>query len=146
MADAVAYGARLALEYNPLLALLGATLAAALLAPRDRSLDRTVWGASSLLVAWLIGDGLRVIARARDLYDSATPVAGDVAGLASNEAGWVAIAVWALLGFALGYALPAWAGAFVGRRVTHGTGWLAAASIAVGTSLALSTIAAFVAG
>lgn len=141
MGEALAYGARLALTYNPVLAVLGAALAAALLAPRAVSIDRRVWGFSALIIAWLIGDGMRIIARARDVFDNYAHL------ISPNEtaaSAYAALALWGLLGLALGYTFPAWAGAFVGRRVTHGTGWLAAASVAVGVSLAVSTLVSFV--
>jgi len=52
---------------------------------------------------------------------------------------------WAVVGLFVGYVLPMLAGVYVGRRVTHGTGWLAAGSIAVAASLAVATLSAFVA-
>lgn len=142
-ARAVLYGLELALQYNPLTALVGATLAAALLAPRDRAMERRIWAASAIVIPWLAGDGLRVLARTRDVYDgyALTRLTGG-----STAIGYTAIAVWAVAGLLVGYVLPMWAGAFVGRRVTHGTGWLAAASIAVAASLALSTLVALVTG
>ncbi len=141
MSEALAYGARLALAYNPVLAVLGAALAAALLAPRKVSLDRRVWGISALAIAWLIGDGMRIIARARDVFDSYAPL---ISPNETTAAAYTALAIWAVLGILIGYVFPTWAGAFVGRRVTHGTGWLAAASVAVGVSLAVSTVVSFV--
>lgn len=141
MSDAIAFGARLAVAYNPVLAVIGAALAAALLAPRAVSFDRKVWGASTLVITWLVGDGMRVIARGRDVYDGFAHL---IAPDETAAVAYTALAIWALLGMALGYALPTWAGAFVGRRVTHGTGWLAAASVAVAASLALSTLASVI--
>jgi hypothetical protein len=52
----------------------------------------------------------------------------------------VLIAVWAAGTLAIGYVVPTFVGAAVGRRVTHGTGWLAAAAIAAALALAISTI------
>lgn len=142
-ARAVFYGLELAFQYNPLAALVGATIAAALLAPRDRVMERRIWAASALVIAWLVGDGLRVIARSRDVYDGHTLAASAGGSVALD---YTAIVAWAVVGLLVGYALPTWAGAFVGRRVTHGTGWLAAASIAIAASLALTTLVALTAG
>jgi len=135
LAHAASYGLQLALQYNPLAALVGATLAAALFAPRDRVALRRIWGSSAVVIAWLLGDGLRVIARTRDVYDGFTVAASARGSVAIDYA---ALIVWAGVGLVIGYVLPAWAGTFVGRRVTHGTGWLAAGSIALTASLALS--------
>lgn len=142
-ARALATGLQAALAYNPLAALLGSTAAAMLLAPRDRTLDRTVWSVAAVVIAWLVGDGMRIIARARDLFDGFGYL---IAPDETTSAAYLALAIWALLGAALGYVAPAAAGVFVGRRVTHGTGWLAAGNIAVLSSLALSTLVSFVTG
>ncbi len=142
-AKAAFYGLALAFQYNPITALVGATIAAALLAPRDRVMERRIWAVSTLVIFWLVGDGLRVLARTRDVYDGfalAATASGSVA------VDYTAIVVWAVAELLIGYALPTWAGAFVGRRVTHGTGWLAAASIAIAASLALTTLVALAAG
>ncbi|MBU4557502.1 MAG: hypothetical protein KJ747_11605 [Actinobacteria bacterium] len=100
-----------------------------------------MWGISALVSAWLIGDGMRIIARARDVYDSYAHL---ISPDETTAAAYTALALWALLGILIGYVFPAWAGAFVGRRVAHGTGWLAAGSVAVGVSLAVYTLVSFV--
>ena len=125
-------GVSMGIAYNPILSVVGAAVAAALFV--GVSPKRALAGAGTLLCFWLFGDGLRVIARARDLAD----------GLAHAPASidsWVLISTWGLVGLLLGYALPAWAGAFAGRRVIFGTGWLTAVAVSVGLSL---TLAAFV--
>lgn len=127
----------LALAYNPMAAVFAAPVAAALLGVKNRSTDRVIWGVCVVAFAWLVGDGLRVIARARDVYDGAGHLVTGVAPWAELAA----IALWGVAALALGYVLPVWTGVFVGRRVTHGTGWAAAASIAVGASLAVSALA-----
>lgn len=130
-------GVRGGLHPNPLIGVITAALAAALMGapktPRER--ERYAWVV--LVVGWLIGDGLWVLGRTRDLYDgvgrlleAAQPIWAD----------WVTIAVWALVSLTVGYVVPVLLGKTVGRRVTHGTGWLAAGSVAVMASLTLSTL------
>lgn len=133
----VGTGLTLALAYNPLTAVFCAPVAAALLGVKRPSHERWVWAVSVIGFAWLVGDGLRVLARTRDLYDG---MGGLIAGSQPMWAQYAALALWAVGGLALGYIAPVWAGVFVGRRVTHGTGWVAAGSIAVGASLAISAI------
>jgi hypothetical protein len=133
-------GATLGLGFNPLLALAGAVLAAGLAGYRKASDVSRLLAIVVLLVMWLAGDGMRVIARARDAYDG---VAWLLAG--PHWASWVALATWALVGAAVGYALPALVGVTVGRRVHQGTGWLSAMIVAASTSLALIALAPYVA-
>ncbi len=128
-------GALLAVEYNPLFAAISAALAAALVGYPKAPRVRREWAAFVLAAGWLIGDGLRVMARARDYYDG---VAAFRAAGMPVWPGWATLAVWALGSLALGYVAPALVGAAVGRRVTHGTGWLAAAAIASALTLAVS--------
>ncbi|MHB9004300.1 MAG: hypothetical protein ACYC6C_09600 [Coriobacteriia bacterium] len=127
--NAVAAGIPLAFAYNPLASAMAAPLAAGLLGVKRASQGRAAWGISIAGFAWLFGDGLRALARARDAFDAAPAVAWP---------SYTTIGVWAVGTLLLGYVLPLWAGTFVGRRVTHGTGWIAAASIAAGVSLSLS--------
>jgi hypothetical protein len=134
---ALADGSRFAVQYNPLFAIGAAATAAALYGYPKAPRDRLWWSVSVLGVGWLLGDGLRVLARARDVYDGiAVPALAD----GPAWAGWAVIGTWAIGTLLIGYALPAGVGAKVGRRVTHGTGWLSAAAVAGGLSLALSTI------
>ena len=140
---ALVAGVRLALAYNPLFAVFGAALGAGLAGARRPGHQRMVWAVAVVGLAWLVGDGARVIARARDFYDGVS-VLLDVP--VATWAQWLALAVWALGGLAAGYVFPAWAGAFVGRRVTHGTGWVSAVSVAVAVSLALSAFVALTLG
>ena len=127
----------LAVSYNPLTAIFSVPIAAGLLGVRRPSHQRWVWAVSVLGFAWLIGDGLRVLARTRDIYDG---MAGLIAGSVPVWAQYAALAIWAIGGLLIGYVLPVWTGVFVGRRVTHGTGWVAATSISIAASLALSAI------
>lgn len=127
LATAAGAGLLLGLQFNPLASIVGAAVAAGLFVA-GRSAPATF----VLLGAWLLGDGARLLARATDAIAGPGLVEG------GDAAQWAVLALWALGGFALGYALPAWAGAFVGRRVTHGTGWLAAGAVAATASGALS--------
>jgi len=130
-------GLVLAVSYNPLTAIFSVPVAAGLLGVRKPSHQRWVWAVSVLGFAWLIGDGLRVLARTRDVYDG---MGGLIAGSVPVWAQYAALAIWAIGGLLIGYVLPVWTGVFVGRRVTHGTGWVAATSISIAASLALSAI------
>jgi hypothetical protein len=87
-------------------------------------------GVAVLIVGWLVGDGLQVISFARDLVDGT----GALLPALSTPANWVALAVWSAASAGVAYAAPAWAGAYVGRHVTFGTGWLAAAAVSATVS------------
>jgi len=133
--EAIRAGLVLAGAYNVVFATVFAALAAALCARVERP-ARTASGIFVLLGGWLLGDGMRVIASARDLSDGA----GALLPAAPQWANLVALSVWALVSFGLGYALPAWVGAFVGRRVTWGTGWIAAIAVSASCSAAVHAI------
>ncbi len=132
---ALSAGLSLAGAYNPIFAGAFAAVAAALCARRAHP-GRTAFGIALLGFGWVLGDGTRVIASARDLADGA----GALMPALSPAANWIAIATWALVGAGAAYALPAWAGAFVGRRVTIGTGWLAAIVVSVTVSGLVATL------
>ena len=120
-------GLLLAANFNPVTAVAGAVLGAGL-----ATTGRVRAAVLVVALAWAAGDGMLLLARASEVRDGGVLVEGT--GAAGS---WVAIALWALVGAAVGYAAPAWAGAFVGRRVTHGTGWLAAGAVAATASGAL---------
>lgn len=128
-------GASLGIQFSPLAALVTAALAAALWGYPKVKRDRRWYAVLVLGVGWLAGDGLRILARTRDYYDSSAAYAAS--GLPTWP-GWTMLAAWALFSLALGYAIPAVVGGAVGRRVTHGTGWLAAAAVAGALVAALS--------
>ncbi len=128
-------GLLFAVQYNPLFAAVTAALAAALMGYPKAPRARREWAGLVLLAGWLVGDGLRILARARDYYDGVA--AFRAAGMALWP-GWTTLGLWALGSLAIGYVVPALVGATVGRRVTHGTGWLAAAAIASALTLAVS--------
>lgn len=130
--EALRDGFALAVSYNPVFALLGAAASAGVLSV-GRGARRGFAGMSVLLGFWLVGDGLRVMARARDLTDG-------VGVLPPGWTGWVALGLWALGGLLLGYWLPAWAGSFAGRRVLLGTGWLTGIVVSVTLSLGIASL------
>ncbi len=122
-------GLRLAVQFNPLVAIVTAAVASAVSGYPRAPRERQHWTELIVALGWLLGDGLRVLGRARDTYD--------VAGVPDWSA-WFVLALWATGSLFLGYVLPVLAGTAVGRRVTHGTGWLAAAAVAAGLSAAIS--------
>jgi hypothetical protein len=127
-------GARFAVQYNPLAAAASAAVAAAVSGYPKAPGKRWRTSALVLLAGWFAGDGARIVAHARD----AAFGAGAYAELGATA--WAVLTAWAVGGLALGYALPALVGARVGRGVRHGTGWIAAAGVAVSVSVAMSAI------
>lgn len=119
MVGALAQGWSLAVQFNPLTALIGAIIAAVAL---SRGVDavRVAIAVIVLGAAWYLGDGAGIVAY----------VLGDGTGGAGEAAFWVAAIVWGAGGITLGYVIPALAGGFVGRNVTFGTGWASAAIVA----------------
>ena len=138
VAAALWKGIQLGLQYNPVFGIIGAVIAAALLGYSRAPRDHQIWAEGAIAVAWLAGDGMQILGRAHDVVDGV----GAFAHLSPAWGAYPLLAMWALVTIALGYIAPAWAGIIVGRRVTHGTGWLAAIAIAVAVSLALSTLVA----
>lgn len=132
-------GVTLAFHFNPVIAAVTALFAAGLTGgKRSAGCSRTLLAAAVIITGWLIGDGAAILASAYDTYTS-----GDVRVMPTSP-GWaeyLALATWGLGGMTLGYLLPVWAGVFVGRRVTHGTGWASAAWVAAWTALVLSLFA-----
>lgn len=133
---ALASGLRFGVAYNPLTAAVASGSAAALAGRPLGRARREAEAVGAVVAGWLLGDGLRVLGRARDLHDG---VAVRALGGAPEWAGWAFVASWAVVSLVVGYAAPAAAGAAVGRRVTRGTGWLAAAAVAVALTLAISS-------
>jgi hypothetical protein len=137
LATALTAGTRLALQFNPLAAIISAPIAAALFGFPSARVRHRAWAVLVLLGGWLVGDGLHVL---RWAAEGSKALAGGV-----TLSGWtsaVVLGLWALGGLALGYAAPAIVGSMVGRRVTWGTGWLAAGSVAAGTSFAITAAVA----
>lgn len=129
---ALAAGVAFGLSFNPLTAVVASAVAAFDAGTKKATAATMVRSTVVLVVGWLVGDGFRAMAWARDMLDAdggGEPLVIVLAAVA-----------WAVVGFVVGYVLPAATGAFVGRRVTVGTGRLAAASVAVGMTLALSIL------
>ena len=120
-------GLALGLHFNPIAAAVGVVVAAALAGYPGASRARVAWAWLVLAAAWAIGDGIRVV--------------GALTAESRYRPVYLAVVMWSLVGFALGYALPAVSGILVGRRVTRGTGWLSAVAVALTVSLALAVIA-----
>jgi len=127
--DALLEGWQLAAGFNPLLSLVASVVAAMLLARRP-GLVRAAIAYAVLAGFWLIGDGIVLVQQAREA----------LAAGSADTLFWVTLSVWALFGFGLGYALPTWAGTYVGRRVTFGTGWASAGVVAASVSGLVSVI------
>ena len=128
IAGVLALGVALGLQFNPLTATVGAVLAAVIFGYPKAPEARRPIAVSVLALAWLAGEGVRIGASLATTPPKAWP---DYAALAARV----------VAGAVVGYVLPAAAGAFVGRRVTRGTGWLSAAAVALTVAGALSAVA-----
>lgn len=124
--SAVLHGAVFGLEFNPLSSLVAAILVAALVGYPSAPRSRLWWAALLLLGAWAIGDSLDLVAGLADGPDAQA---------------WLIEITFVLVSFGVGYLIPASAGAYVGRHVTHGTGWLSAMAVAAMVAGALIVIA-----
>lgn len=131
--SSVLTGVELAARFNPLASLAGSVIGA-VVAIRSERLRGALLVAGG---AWLVGDGARIVLLAAGLAEEASAHAA--AGASAQTA--IALGVWAAGGLLLGYVTPLWAGTYVGSRVTHGTGWLAAGAVAATASAALATLA-----
>jgi hypothetical protein len=138
--EATVSGVALGLAFNPAAAAIGATAAAAVGSLVERKGGSRGWRWLIALAAWAIGDGVRIAPRF-EITLAATRKLPFGAALAP----WWGLALWAGIGFAVGYAIPSAVGALVGRRVTFGTGALAGGAVAFGLTLAFSTIGSTVA-
>jgi len=107
-------------QFHPVFAAVFSAAAAGLAGYRKAPRARVWWAVAVVLAGWLLGDGIRV--------------AGS-----SGEPTY--LIVWALAGLAVGYVVPALLGAYVGRQVHRGTGYLSAAAIAIMLVGALSALA-----
>jgi hypothetical protein len=134
LGHALSAGLLLGLSYNPVAAVIGATLGAAVGAFNARRGSRIPWWLLVTAVVWLIGDGLGVLGQLGAVYRGTAP--SFLGSGAPSWAGFVAVVAWGLVGWLVGYVLPAGIGVAVGKRVHFGTGWLAAAAVAFVLSLA----------
>jgi hypothetical protein len=119
IAASVAAGVSAGLLFDPLVASVTAAVSAALSGYGGAPRSRWLMSAAVVLAGWAFGDGVRI--------------AGSLGSPAQ-------LAAWALTGLAFGYVLPAVAGAYVGRQVHRGTGWLAAGAVALMLAPALSAL------
>lgn len=113
------------LQFHPVFAAVSAALAAGLAGYRRAPRWRPWLSAAVLLLGWTVGDGIRI------------------AGTSGTTA---FLAAWAITGLAVGYVLPAFVGAYIGRQVHKGTGYLAAGAVALMFVSALSAAADPIAG
>jgi hypothetical protein len=120
-------GVRWGLQFNPLAALASSIGASALVGYPSAPRSRWFWATVLLVGAWLIGDGVDIAARIPS---------GPIGPLD----GW-GVAVMVVVSLGLGFVLPAAAGAYVGRHVTRGTGWLSAMAVAAMVAGAFIAIA-----
>jgi hypothetical protein len=119
MAAAILDGIAAGLRFHPVFAALAAAVAAGLAGYRKAPRSR-IWFASAVVFAgWLVGDGIRILG-------ATAPAAHLVA--------------WGLTGLAVGYALPAAAGAYVGRQVHKGTGFMSAIAVALMVVAAVASL------
>jgi hypothetical protein len=132
VAGLLALGLGLGLQFNPLTSVISSVAAAALVGYPNAPASRRPMAVALLAGAWLVGDGIGI---GRSLAADPPRIALD----------WAVLALWALVGALVGYVVPAVAGALVGRRVTHGTGWLSAGVVAAAVAGALVIIAPMVA-
>jgi len=113
------------LQFNPLAAAASSALAAAISGYKSAPRGTPWWSAAILLSGWAVGDGIRL------------------AGAIQLP---VYVAAWAVVGLLFGYVAPAVAGAYIGRRVHIGTGWLAAGAVALMLAPALSVLGGALSG
>ncbi|MBN2247880.1 MAG: hypothetical protein JW733_04195 [Coriobacteriia bacterium] len=133
--SALLQGLRFGVAYNPLAAAIAAAIAAGISGYPRAPRERRVEALGVVALGWLVGDGLRILGHARDLYDGVSITA---LGGAPEWAGWVFVGTWAFVSLGIGYVVPMLVGATVGRRVTHGTGWLAAMGVALALTVTIS--------
>jgi hypothetical protein len=118
------HGVAAGLRFHPIYAALAVALAAGLVGYRKSPYSNRYWALAAVFIAWTLGDGVRLL------------------GSGGSE---LYLAACMLTGLGVGYFLPGLAGAYVGRQVHRGTGYLSAGAIAIMLVFALSTIAAPVA-
>ena len=122
--------AKAAIAVEPAYAASGAALAAAVVARKGGPIR---WAVALTVIAgtWYVAGGGAAVAL---VHGGAL-----AAGMGTAEL-WASSALAAVAGCAWVAGIPAGAGAFVGRRVTLGTGWASAAVIAATVALAFSSL------
>lgn len=117
-------GTAAGLQFDLVVAALTAACAAGISGYRRAPRSRLWWSAAVLVAGWLLGEGMRIAA----------------AGSGPRVLGW------ALAGLTVGYVLPAITGAYIGRLVHKGTGYLSAAVVALTMVPALASVSRSVGG
>jgi len=126
LASWVLRGVAFGLQFNPLASAVGSAGAAALVGYPSAPRSRWAWALLLLVGSWIIGDAMYVVFGL---------------GPAPTTGATVVVAAFVLISFGVGYLVPALTGAYVGRHVTHGTGWLSAIAVAGLVAVAVSWIA-----
>lgn len=124
-------GLRAVFAFDPWFSLGASALAAAVLA-RNPRVPQYLLAFLVLAAGWALHDGAAI---AEHLTE-----AGALSAAQETTHGLVALTVGALGGFLVGYALPTWAGAFVGQRVTWGTGIASAVVVAITVSSMMTRV------
>lgn len=128
-------GLEAGLRFNLYFALGASALAAGVSGYPRAPRSHGWWSVAILVAGWAAGDGVNL----------ALSVSGNPGMFAGQAAPWAHLAVQALAGAAFGYALPALTGAYVGRLVHRGTGYLSAAVVAATMVPALAAVGTSVA-
>jgi hypothetical protein len=121
----IVVGVATGLQFSPIAAAVTCVLAAGVSGYPSAPRSRLWWSAAIVLAGWAAGDGVRI---------------------AGSSAGPTVLAAWAVSGLALGYVAPTWLGAYVGRLVHRGTGWLSAGAVALTLVPALSLLGDAISG
>lgn len=127
------------LRFNPLASIVGASVSAAVSGRPRASRTHVQWSLALVAIAWLLGDGWRVVVHLRGALGGEVELLGRGAPLSVAMALLVS---WALTGIFFGYLLPGHMGAYTGRHVVRGTGWLAAIAVASAAASGLVAISA----
>jgi hypothetical protein len=107
------------LQFHPVAAAVAAALAAGLAGYRKAPRWRPWLAGGVVLAGWAVGDGIRI---------------------AGSSATTPYLLAWGLTSLLVGYALPAVTGAYVGRQVHKGTGYLSAGVVALMLVAALAAL------
>jgi len=118
------------LRFHWIPAAVTAAAAAAVTGYRRAPRSRDWWAAGILFAGWAIGEGLTAVQW----------VAGNPTMFKETPEAYWLLVTWIPVGLALGYVLPTFAGAYVGRLVHKGTGYLSAAVVALTIVPALATL------
>lgn len=117
----------LGLSFSPIAAAAGSAVSAGIARFRPSEVPVQVASAALSFVVWLAADGWRAFEVARDAAGDGRLIVGAV--------------IWMTVSAGLGYVFPRWAGMYVGRHVTRGTGWLSSAFVAGATAFLVARIA-----